>query len=68
MIYIAALGAALLAYVVYLISGVGVAITAFIGIILIVAAIWYWFYETNKNLRVIHAAIYKAAKLPRNHE
>jgi len=70
MIYVAALGAALLAYVIYAISGAGVyvAIAAFFGIIMIVASIWYWFYETNRNLRIIYRTIQAIFKFPRNHE
>jgi len=70
MIYVVALGAALLAYVIYAISGAGVyvAIAAFFGIIMIVASIWYWFYETNRNLRIIYRTIQAIFKFPRNHE
>lgn len=47
---LAAVGAGLLAYVVYLISGLSVALVAFAGIMLIVIAIYWWFYETRANV------------------
>lgn len=46
---LAAVGAAILAYVVYLISGVGVAVLAFLGIMLIVLAVYWWFHDTRAN-------------------
>ena len=51
---LATVGAALLAYCVFLISGIGVAITAFAGIMLVVIAIYWWFLQTRNNAVLFH--------------
>lgn len=42
-------GTGLLSYCVYLISGLGVAIMAAAGILLLMLTIFLWFWETRKN-------------------
>lgn len=48
------LGVGLISYVVYLISGVGVALIAGSGILLLMIVIYRWFSETNENLIKLH--------------
>jgi hypothetical protein len=48
-IYTAALGAIFLAYVVWAISGLGLAVLTFLGIMLIVHAMYQWFLQTRNN-------------------
>ena len=48
------LGAGMLGYCVYLISGVGIAITATIGILLLMLAIRTWFLIQTHNIETLH--------------
>jgi len=50
----ATVGAALLAYVIYLISGVGIAVIGFVGIMLIVFAIHWMLLQLKGNQVTIH--------------
>lgn len=50
----ATIGAALLAYVVYLISGVGIAVIAFFGIMLIVWSIYWMLLQVKGSMVTIH--------------
>jgi uncharacterized membrane protein len=51
---LATAGAAMLAYVVFLISGTGVAVLAFAGIMCIVSAIYWWLLQALWNARAMH--------------
>lgn len=48
--FIALFGAALIGYVVYLISGVGVAIMAFFGLVFMLLAIYMWIAHLSRLL------------------
>lgn len=52
--FITVIGAALLGYVVYLISGVGIAIMAFVGILLLMYVIAMWLSQINENIIAFH--------------
>jgi len=51
------MGPALLAYVVYLISSIGVAIMAFFGLLFMLITIYMWFVQMQQNLFAIKARI-----------
>lgn len=54
---IALIGPALIAYVVYLISSIGVAIMAFFGLIFMLLTVYMWFHQMQQNLFAIKVSL-----------